>query len=337
VRQRLVHTGQHSDDRLSGQFLRELDMREPDVNLRVGPGSRSRQTAHVLLAFDALLDEAAAAGRSPDLVVVYGDVTSTIAAALATSQRQLPLAHVEAGLRSFDRTMPEEDNRRVTDAVSTLLFAPSPDAVTNLLREGVEPGSIHLAGNTMIDSLLTHLPSFDVDAARATLRLSGPYVVATLHRPGNVDDPARVVRLVGALHACADQLPVLLPAHPRGRRALETAGVATHPGVRVLDPLGYTDFHSLLRGASAVITDSGGVQEETTVLGIACLTIRPNTERPITITDGTNRLVAPESLSCALADVLRSPPPARSPALWDGRAGERIADAITSAQSHRAQ
>jgi UDP-N-acetylglucosamine 2-epimerase (non-hydrolysing) len=166
VSQRLVHTGQHSDDRLSGLFQRELDMRPPDVNLGVGPGSRAAQTAHVMLAFDALLGDAATAGRSPDLVVVYGDVTSTVAAALATTQRRIPLAHVEAGLRSFDRTMPEEDNRRVTDALSTLLFAPSPDAVANALREGIDPESIHLVGNTMIDSLLTHLDSFDVAAAR---------------------------------------------------------------------------------------------------------------------------------------------------------------------------
>jgi UDP-N-acetylglucosamine 2-epimerase (non-hydrolysing) len=329
VPQRLVHTGQHSDDRLSGQFVRELGMRPPDVNLAVAPGNRTQQTAHVLLGIGALLDEAAAAGDSPDLVVVYGDVTSTIAAALATTQRQLPLAHVEAGLRSFDRSMPEEDNRRVTDAVSTLLFAPSPEAVANLLREGVDPGSIHLVGNTMIDSLRAQLPSFDSDTARTTFGVRGPYVVATLHRPGNVDDPRRVAELVGALHACADQLPVLLPAHPRGRQALETAGLTEHPCIRLLDPLGYTDFHSLVLGASAVITDSGGVQEETTVLGVACLTIRPNTERPITITAGTNQLVSPESLPDALAGVLRSPPPARSPALWDGHAGERIADVIT--------
>lgn len=329
VAQRLVHTGQHSDDRLSGHFLRELEMRPPDVNLGVGPGSRASQTAHVLLAFDNLLVEAAAAGRSPSLVVVYGDVTSTIAAALATAQRQIPLAHVEAGLRNFDRTMPEEDNRRVTDAISTLLFAPSPDAVENLLREGIDPASIHLVGNTMIDSLLAHLASFDVAAARSSSGLDGRYVVATLHRPGNVDDPVRVALLVSALHACADQVPVLLPVHPRGRRALEAAGVADHPGVRLIDPLGYIDFHSLVRGASAVVTDSGGVQEETTVLGVPCLTIRPNTERPITISEGTNRLVTPASLPAALASVLLDPPPARSPALWDGHAGERIADVIT--------
>lgn len=330
VDQRLVHTGQHSDDRLSGQFLRELDMREPDINLGVRTGSRTQQTGHVLLAFDALLGEAAEAGQTPDLVVVYGDVTSTIAAALATTQRQIPLAHVEAGLRSFDRSMPEEDNRRVTDAVSTLLFAPSPDAVTNLLREGVEPGSIHLVGNTMIDSLLTQLPSFDVDTARAAFGLTGRYVVATLHRPGNVDDPARVSQLVQALHACADQTPVILPMHPRGRGALEAAGVADHPGVRIIDPLGYTDFHSLVCGASPVVTDSGGVQEETTVLGVACLTIRPNTERPITITEGTNRLVTPASLPRALAEALREPPTGHAPALWDGHASERIAEAITA-------
>jgi UDP-N-acetylglucosamine 2-epimerase (non-hydrolysing) len=329
VAQRLVHTGQHSDDRLSGLFLRELGIRPPDVNLGVGPGSRAEQTAQILLAFDALLVEAAAAGRSPSLVVVYGDVTSTIASALAATQRQIPLAHVEAGLRSFDRTMPEEDNRRVTDAVSTLLFAPSPDAVTNLRREGADPESVHLVGNTMIDTLLAHLPSFDVAAARATYGLAGRYVVATLHRPGNVDDPTRVAQLVGALHACADQVPVVLPMHPRGRRALERAGLAGHPGVRIIDPLGYTDFLSVVRGAAAVITDSGGVQEETTVLGVPCLTIRPNTERPITITEGTNRLVSPESLPGELAEVLRDPPPARSPALWDGHAGERIAEAIT--------
>jgi UDP-N-acetylglucosamine 2-epimerase (non-hydrolysing) len=328
VSQQLVHTGQHSDDRLSGLFLRELDMRPPDVNLGVGPGSRAEQTAQILLAFDSLLVEAAAAGRSPDLVVVYGDVTSTVASALATTQRHLPLAHVEAGLRSFDRTMPEEDNRRITDAVSTLLFAPSPDAVTNLLHEGIDAGSVYLVGNTMIDSLLAHRNFFDVDTARKRFGLSGPYVVVTLHRPGNVDDEARVAQLVSALHACADQVPLLFPVHPRGRQALEAAGVADHPGIRMLAPLGYTDFHSLARGASAVVTDSGGVQEETTVLGVPCLTIRPNTERPITITEGTNRLATPSSLPVALAEVLRFPPPARSPALWDGHAGERIAEVI---------
>lgn len=330
VAQRLVHTGQHSDDRLSGQFLRELDMPAPDVNLGVLPGSRAEQTAHVLLAFDALLIEAGLAHRSPDLVVVYGDVTSTIAAALATTQRGIPLAHVEAGLRSFDRTMPEEDNRRVTDAISTVLFAPSTDAVANLVREGIDIDSVHLVGNTMIDTLLAHLESFDVSAARAAFALAGRYVVATLHRPGNVDDLTRVAELVRALHACAEQVPVLLPAHPRGRRALEGAGLAGHPGVRIVDPLGYTDFHSLIRGAAAVITDSGGVQEETTVLGVPCLTIRPNTERPITIFEGTNQLVTAESLPAQLAMVLQDPPAPRSPALWDGKAGARIADVITA-------
>jgi UDP-N-acetylglucosamine 2-epimerase (non-hydrolysing) len=240
---------------------------------------------------------------------------------------QVPLAHVEAGLRSFDMTMPEEINRLVTDRLSDLLFATSPDAVAHLGNEGVHAEKIHFVGNPMIDTLLANLDRIDSDAARAAQGLSGRFVVATLHRPGNVDDPADAQALTKAMHGVADQVDVLLPLHPRGRARLESAGLFDHPGMRVIEPLGYVEFLGLVRAAAAVVTDSGGVQEETTILGVPCMTLRPNTERPITITHGTNRLVTRESLpqvmeNCLAAGQAESWP---TPPLWDGHAGERIA------------
>jgi UDP-N-acetylglucosamine 2-epimerase (non-hydrolysing) len=327
VAQLLVHTGQHYDERLSDVFFRELGLPQPDVNLGVGSDTHARQTAAIMIGLEELIQE-----RNPAMVVVYGDVNSTVAAALVAAKLQITLAHVEAGLRSFDRSMPEEINRIVTDRLSDLLFATSPDAIAHLGNEGVPSGKIHLVGNPMIDTLLANLDRFDVSRARAEHGLTDRYVVATLHRPANVDHPADAAALVKAVHAVADQVLVVLPLHPRGKASLEQAGLFDHPRLRVIDPLGYVQFLGLVRGADAVITDSGGVQEETTILGIPCLTLRPNTERPITVSQGTNRLVTREQLAHLVEQVLAAGRP-RSwpiPPLWDGRAGERIADVIAA-------
>jgi len=327
VPQVLVHTGQHYDERMSDVFFRQLDIPEPDVNLGVGSGSHARQTAAIMIGLEELVERYA-----PAMVVVYGDVNSTVAAALVAAKHQVPLAHVEAGLRSFDLSMPEEINRMVTDRLAALLFATSADAVAHLGNEGTDPGRIHLVGNPMIDTLLANLDRFDAGLARTAYDLTGAYAVATLHRPGNVDDPSDAAALVKAMHAVADQVEVVLPLHPRGRARLEAEGLFAHPSMRVVDPLGYVEFLGLVRGAAAVITDSGGVQEETTILGVPCLTLRPNTERPVTITHGTNRLVTREALPAAVEDCLAAGRPASwpTPPLWDGQAGPRIAAVINA-------
>lgn len=325
VSQRVIHTGQHYDEALSGVFFAELDLPAPDLNLGVGSGSHARQTAALLVA----LEEAFAAVR-PALVIDYGDVNSTLAAALVAAKLHLPQAHVEAGLRSFDMEMPEEVNRRIADALADLCFATSAEAVDNLRREGIPAERIHLVGNSMIDSLEAARPRLDPPAARtATGVPGGPYGVVTLHRPGNVDEPVRTRALVDGLAAAAAMLPLVFPVHPRGRAALEAAGLGEVPGLRMIEPLGYLSFLSLVAGSSVVVTDSGGVQEETTILGVPCLTVRPNTERPVTITHGTNRLIDPGDLPAAVAGVLAAGPPMPvRPPLWDGRAGLRIAAVV---------
>jgi UDP-N-acetylglucosamine 2-epimerase (non-hydrolysing) len=321
VEQLLVHTGQHYDERMSEVFFRQLGLPEPDINLEVGSGTHAAQTAAIMVGLEDLFIE-----RRPELVIVYGDVNSTVAAALVAAKMLIPVAHVEAGLRSFDMTMPEEVNRRLTDQLSDLLLVTSPDAVGHLANEGLAVDSIHFVGNPMIDTLLANLDRYDAAAARASRGLEGRYAVATLHRPANVDTSEAATALVSALHAVADQLDLVLPLHPRGRVTLEAAGLLDHPRLHVEEPLGYVEFMGLVRGASLVLTDSGGVQEETTVLGVPCLTMRPNTERPITITDGTNRLVRPDQVADAAREVLARPASEQWPVppLWDGHAGERI-------------
>lgn len=325
VPQELVHTGQHYDERMSEIFFRQLGLPTPDIDLGVGSGSHARQTAAIMTGLEDLLQD-----RKPMMLVVYGDVNSTVAAALVASKMGVAVAHVEAGLRSFDMTMPEEINRLVTDRLSELLFATSPDAVAHLGNEGVDPARIHLVGNPMIDTLLANLDRFDVEKARAEHVVVGQYIVATLHRPSNVDNPADASALVKTMHAVADQAEVLLPLHPRGRASLEAAGLTSHPALRVIDPLGYVEFLGLVRGADAVATDSGGVQEETTILGVPCFTLRPNTERPVTITHGTNRLVTREQLPQAVADCLKTGRASTWPVppLWDGHAGDRVAQIL---------
>jgi UDP-N-acetylglucosamine 2-epimerase (non-hydrolysing) len=288
----------------------------------------------------------------PALTVLYGDVNSTVGAALAGSKLGVPLAHVEAGLRSFDNTMPEEINRRLTDQVCDLLFCTSPEALGHLAREGRPDSAMHLVGNPMIDTLLANLDKFDDAAARAAYGLGDRrYVVATLHRPANVDSPERAAELVRALHEVAAELDVIIPLHPRGRATLTAAGLLSSPGgttprgasdgktsvsdaqaprIHVVDPLGYIEFMSLVRGAAAIVTDSGGVQEETTLLRVPCLTLRPNTERPITITSGSNRLVTRGDLAAAVLKACDDGPyTGELPPLWDGQAGPRIARIIT--------
>jgi UDP-N-acetylglucosamine 2-epimerase (non-hydrolysing) len=325
VPQVLVHTGQHYDERMSDVFFRQLGLPEPDHNLGVGSGSHATQTAAVMVGLEAFFSE-----RKPEMVIVYGDVNSTVAAALVAAKMQITFAHVEAGLRSFDMSMPEEINRLVTDRLSDLLFATSADAVAHLGNEGIHPGKIHLVGNPMIDTLLMNMDRFDPNIARSSLGLDNHYVVATLHRPSNVDDPADALSLVKAMHAVADQTDVVVPLHPRGRTRLSEAGLLDHPRIRVVEPLGYIEFVGLVRGSEAVVTDSGGVQEETTILGVPCLTLRANTERPVTITHGTNRLVTRETLGTTIADVLAGDRTDSWPVppLWDGRAGERIAAVV---------
>ena len=324
VAQEVVHTGQHYDAVMSDVFFADLGLPEPVANLGVGSGSHGAQTAALLTGLEELFLE-----RRPELVLVYGDVNSTVAAALVCSKIGIRYGHVEAGLRSFDRTMPEEVNRIVTDALADILFATSPDAVAHLSREGVDADRIHLVGNPMIDSLNRALPGLDAAGVQAKVGAPARYAVATIHRPVNVDEPAAAKRVVEAVRATTERIPVILPAHPRGRQRLMDAGLGEVEGLQVIDPLGYHEFMSLVSGATFVLTDSGGVQEETTVLGVPCLTVRTTTERPVTITHGTNRLIVdfadvPAEVDKVLAD--GSPSPAGElPPLWDGRSGERIA------------
>ena len=325
VAQTVIHTGQHYDAGLSDVFFRDLGLPEPEINLGVGSGTQAGQTAALMVAL-----EGAFGTVDPGLVVVYGDINSTMAAALVASKTGRAIAHVEAGLRSFDDTMPEEINRRVTDLLSDLLFVTSPEGVDNLERMGVASERIHFVGNPMIDTLLANLDRFDAAAMRERLELPERYAVATMHRPANVDDPDDAAGIVAMLQGVAEQVPLVLPLHPRGRPVLERAGLVSNDRLRVIEPLGYIDFLSLVRGAAVVVTDSGGIQEETTILGVPCLTVRPNTERPITVTHGSNQLVEPGEVVAVVGRILEdgADAPKARPPLWDGHAGGRIADVM---------
>jgi UDP-N-acetylglucosamine 2-epimerase (non-hydrolysing) len=333
VRQTLVHTGQHYDASMSEIFFRQLEMPEADVNLGVGSGTHSQQTAAVMTAFEPVVIE-----RKPDLVLVYGDVNSTLAAALVCAKLAIPVAHVEAGLRSRDRSMPEEINRLLTDRLSDLLFTPSEDGDQNLLREGIPKSRIHLVGNAMIDTLVRLLPKADTNLPNG---VNGRFVLVTLHRPSNVDDPVWLRDLLATLTDLSGQLSVIFPVHPRTRQRLNELAVdhSANTRLHLLEPLPYLEFIGLQRGAAVVITDSGGIQEETTFLGIPCLTVRENTERPITISLGTNQLVGRDlrklrSSAEAILQQTSSPQNERKPVpLWDGRAAERIARIIVRASS----
>ncbi len=322
LRQVLVHTGQHYDEKMSDIFFRQLDMPRPDVNLGVGSGSHAAQTAEIMVRIEPVLLE-----HRPDWLVVYGDVNSTVASAIVASKLGIRIAHVEAGLRSYDRTMPEEINRILTDRISDLLLAPSDDGIENLMREGVARDSIHMVGNCMIDTLVRLLPRACRPAAAA---LPERFVLVTLHRPSNVDDPAQLAAIVDALNRLGARLPVVFPIHPRTRKRIAEFGLRLDgpPKVHLLEPQGYLEFLWLQRHAALILTDSGGVQEEATYLGVPCLTMRENTERPVTCSLGTNRLVGQDMrrVAAEAGAVLDGGPRAgKIPPLWDGRAGERIA------------
>ncbi|MCS7081012.1 MAG: UDP-N-acetylglucosamine 2-epimerase (non-hydrolyzing) [Chloracidobacterium sp.] len=328
VRHCIIHTGQHYDAALTDAFFDDLRLPPPDYALGVGSGTHTEQTARAMLALEPVFRK-----ERPDWVVVVGDVNTTLAATLTAVKCGLRVAHVEAGLRSFDRTMPEEINRRLVDAVADLLLTPSADADDNLLREGVAPERIRRVGNVMVDSLLAALPRAAASPILRELGLSpGAYAVVTLHRPSNVDDPETLRRLMDALARLAERLPVVFPVHPRTQARLEALALPEVAALRRLPPLGYLDFLQLWRHARLVLTDSGGLQEETTALGVPCLTLRTTTERPITVWEGTNRVVGtnPDTVIAAAETCLASPYPTepRRPALWDGRAAKRIVAAL---------
>ena len=322
----LIHTGQHYDDNMSGQFFRDLGIPQPQHHLEVGSGSHAQQTAEIMRRIEPVLEE-----LLPAAVVVVGDVNSTAAAAMVAKKLGIDIVHAEAGLRSFDRSMPEEINRIVTDSITDLFLVTEESGRTNLLREGIAPERIHLVGNLMIDSLQQHLERARNSDIADKLGVRGKaYGVVTLHRPANVDDPIVLGEILGALGGIAGTLPLLWPVHPRTRARLKRDDLELPPGIRLIEPLGYLDFLSLEAGATLVLTDSGGIQEETTVLGIDCLTLRDNTERPVTIALGTNRLAGTkrETILAAWEDMKRSARKNQVPPLWDGRAGERSREVL---------
>ena len=325
----VVHTGQHYDAAMSDAFFRDLDLPQPDVYLGVGSGTHAAQTAAVMERFEpvVLLEK-------PDWVLVVGDVNSTLACALVCVKLGVKVAHVEAGLRSRDRTMPEEINRLLTDQIADLLFTPSADADENLRAEGIPQERIRLVGNVMIDSLMTHLPRAKESKIKQGLKLN-EFAVLTLHRPSNVDDPETLKRILESVEKIADRIPVVFPVHPRTRRMIAESEFADQfldsKRLLLIDPLGYLDFLSLYSGARLVLTDSGGIQEETSFLGIPCLTLRENTERPITVTMGTNKVVGtdPETIIAAASDALNvDRKKAAAIPFWDGHTADRIVDAL---------
>lgn len=342
VSQVLVHTGQHYDAQMSDVFFKDLDLPKPDVHLGVGSGSHAEMTGRLLVEFERVFAES-----TPDLVVVAGDVNSTLAAALVAAKctPPIPVAHVEAGLRSFDMTMPEEVNRVLVDRISSLCLTPSRDGDENLAKEGVSKDRIFFVGNVMIDSLKRALPVSERIAPEVLAETNvtkGGYALVTLHRPANVDEPRVLSRLVDALLKIAAHLDVVFPIHPRTKKHLASSSlgerIAATPAIKLLDPAGYFEFQALMTNARLVLTDSGGIQEETTAVGVPCLTLRENTERPVTITQGTNTLVGrdPERIWPEVEKILAGGgKQGRVPELWDGHAAERVADAIVAFLSKR--
>ncbi|HJX84702.1 MAG TPA: UDP-N-acetylglucosamine 2-epimerase (non-hydrolyzing) [Candidatus Angelobacter sp.] len=323
----LVHTGQHYDDQMSGQFFRDLELPPPAHNLEVGSGSHAQQTAEIIKRFEPVVLQ-----HNPHAVLVVGDVNSTAACALVAKKLGIFVIHGEAGLRSFDRSMPEEINRLITDVISDLLLVTEESGVRNLKREGVAPEKICFVGNLMIDSLYLHLERSRNSHILDELGLRNQrFGLVTLHRPANVDDPEQLQQLLSALQVIAQEIPLCFPAHPRTQARLDGRGLSPH--IRLLDPLSYPDFVCLMSHSAVVFTDSGGVQEETTALGIPCLTLRSTTERPVTVEEGTNRLagITSESILAAWHDLRANPTQGRVPELWDGKAAERSVQAIYTA------
>lgn len=341
---KLLHTGQHYDSAMKHSFFEQLDIPEPDIDLGVGSGSHAVQTAEIMLRFEPVLDD-----LHPDAVLVVGDVNSTIACALVAVKKGIPIVHVEAGLRSGDRAMPEEINRILTDQLSGLLFLTERSALANLQREGIADEQVHFVGNVMIDTLLHNLdratPASDTLASVAdnphAITASAGYGLLTLHRPSNVDDPMVLRRLLMVLQEISGKLPLVFPVHPRTRQRIEDAGfdaLLAKANILTLPPLGYLEMLGLMKDARVVLTDSGGIQEETTALGVPCITLRENTERPITVTEGTNTVVgtAPDKVMAAFAEVMETEgKTGRVPEHWDGKAAERIADLLRNWLSRR--
>lgn len=323
LRQILVHTGQHHDREMSGTFFEELDLPRPDHDLGAGGGTHAQQTAAIMIGIERVLAE-----ERPDLVVVVGDVNSTLAAAIVAAKAGIPVAHVEAGLRSHDWSMPEEINRLVTDRLSTILLTPSRDADENLSREGIQPERVHFVGNVMIDTLLRHRPRAPWPLVQKALDLEHRgFAVLTLHRPANVDSPETLGRILERVRIVASRYPIVFPVHPRTALRLREHGLEAATFLRIVDPLGYAEFLALMDHAALVLTDSGGIQEETTILGVPCFTLRDNTERPITVSEGTNTLVGADARDLlaafrSLSDT--APRPRRIPEGWDGMAGKRV-------------
>ncbi len=321
--QLLVHTGQHYAPQMSQVFFDELDLPQPDINLNVGSGTHAWQTAQIMMRFEPVLLD-----FQPDWVVVYGDVNSTLACSLVSSKLSFSVAHVEAGLRSFDRSMPEEINRIITDQLSDLLFTPSDDADENLIREGIDEYKIHQVGNVMIDTLFHLLPKSQSNWYKLVNQYPREFMLVTLHRPSNVDHLESLTGIMTALDTISDQIPVLFPVHPRTKERLEQYGLAPKsPRLKLIEPLGYLDFLSLQEHAALVVTDSGGIQEESTYLGVPCLTVRPNTERPITLTMGTNQLVSSDSQDLIRAMQVKlagARSKVKAPPLWDGHSAGRV-------------
>jgi UDP-N-acetylglucosamine 2-epimerase (non-hydrolysing) len=319
----LVHTGQHYDEKMSEVFFRELGIPKPEFNLEVGSGSHAVQTAAIMTRFEPILLE-----QRPDWVVVVGDVNSTLACTLVASKLGIKVAHVEAGLRSGDRTMPEEINRLVTDAIADLLLTPSEDGSENLRREGVAEHKIRLVGNIMIDALVANLPKARESRILEQLQVkAGEFAYVTLHRPANVDSPATLLPIMAALNSLANRLPVVFPIHPRTRKTLAShqPSPASNPAIHLIDPVGYHDSLHLSETARLIVTDSGGLQEESTYFRTPCLTLRPNTERPVTVSVGSNRLTSIVGLDAAIQETLQLPPRiGQVPALWDGQTAGRV-------------
>lgn len=331
VRQTLLHTGQHYDANMSDIFFQQLGIPAPDVFLGVGSGSHAQQTAQVMMQF-----EKAVLADRPDWVLVYGDVNSTVAAALVCAKLRIQVAHVEAGLRSYDREMPEELNRLVTDQLADLLLTPSKDGDVNLKREGIPADRIHCVGNVMIDTLVRLLPQ----AKLPEVDLKEKFALVTLHRPSNVDEPEQLRKILTTLETLSDRCQMVFPVHPRTRKRMEEIGFAKPADDRflLLEPLGYLECLALQKHATAIVTDSGGIQEESTYLGVPCLTLRENTERPITIDEGTNQLIGGDMTKLAVEfDKILSGKAKRGrcPALWEGKASERIADILTGVKTQQ--